>query len=141
MAAIIGGVNYSWGNLNVVLFGNIVIGITKISYKRKQEKTNNYGWGTKPVYRGYGREEYEGSMELYTDEWKKLIASSPSNNPLLLLPSDIQIVFAGSRVLPNKDVLQAIEFTEDGLEAAEGDTKLLITIPIIIGDISRQGAV
>ncbi len=80
-------------------------------------------------------------MELYTDEWKRLIASSPNNNPLLLLPSDIQIVFAGSRVLPNKDVLQAVEFLEDGLEASEGDTKLLITIPLLIGDIFREGAI
>lgn len=137
MAAIIKGVNYSWGNLNVVLFGNIVIGITKISYKRKQEKTNNYGHGNKPVYRGYGRYEYEGSMELYTDEWKQIIAASPNNDPMQILPSDIQIVFAGSRVLPNKDILQAVEFLEDGLDASEGDTKLLITIPIIIGEIVR----
>lgn len=135
--AIINGVNYSWGNLSVVLFGNVVIGITKISYKSKQEKTNNYGHGYQPVSRGYGRYEYEGSMELYVDEWKKIIAASPDNDPLSILPSDIQIVFAGSRVLPNKDVLRAVEFLENPLDASEGDTKLMVTIPLIIGGIDR----
>jgi len=136
--AIINGVNYSWGNLSVVLYGNIVIGITKISFKRRQEKKNNHGWGNKPVYRGYGRYEFEGSMELYTDELKKIIAAAPNGDIMQILPSDIQIVFAGSRVLPTKDVLQAVEFMEDGLDASEGDTKLLVTLPIIIGDVVRS---
>lgn len=138
MAVLINGVNYSWGNLSVVLYGNIVIGITKISYKTKQEKTNNYGWGSKPVSRGYGRYEFEGSIELYVDELKKLIAAAPNGDIRQIAASDVQVVFAGSRVLPTKDVLQAVEFLEDGLDASEGDTKLMVTLPIIIGDIVRS---
>lgn len=135
--AIINGVNYSWGNLNIILLGNLVIGATKLSYKAAQEKANGYGWGYEPVYRGYGRVSYDGSIEMYTDEWKKIIAASPGNDPLKILPSDIQIVFAGSRVLPTKDVLQAVEFLENPLDASEGDTRLLITIPLIIGGLQR----
>ena len=135
--AIINGVNYSWGNLNIILLGNLVIGATKLSYKAMQDKENGYGWGYEPVYRGYGRVSYEGSIELYTDEWKKIIAAAPNNDPLRILPSDIQIVFAGSRVLPTKDVLQAVEFKENPLDASEGDTRLLITIPLVIGGLQR----
>ena len=138
MAALINGVNYSWANLSVVLYGNVVIGITKISYKSKQEKTNNYGWGAKPVSRGYGRYEFEGSIELYVDELKKLIAAAPGGDIRQIAASDVQVVFAGSRVLPTKDVLQAVEFLEDGLDASEGDTKLMVSLPIIIGDIVRS---
>jgi len=136
--ALINGVNYSWGNLAIVLFGNIVVGIKKIDYNAKQEKTNNYGFGNEPVSRGYGRKTYEGSMELYTDEWKRIIASSPNNDPLQINPSDIQIVFAGSRVLPNKDVLRMVEFLENPFTASEGDTALMVTIPLIIGAIDRN---
>mgnify|MGYP000985215095 CR=1 FL=1 len=137
MAVLINGVNYSWGNLSVVLYGNVVIGITKISYKTKQEKTNNYGWGPKPVSRGYGRYEFEGSIELYTDELKKLIAAAPNGDIRQIAAADIQVVFAGSRVLPTKDVLQAVEFMEDPFSAKEGDTKLTVKIPLIIGGIER----
>jgi hypothetical protein len=136
--SLLNGVNYSWGNLAVVLFGNIVVGIKKIEYSAKQEKTNNYGFGQQPVSRGYGRYEYSGSMDLYTDEWKKIIAASPNNDPLQINPSDIQIVFAGSRVLPNKDVLRMVEFLENPFTASEGDTSLMVTIPLIIGAIDRQ---
>ena len=136
--ALINGVNYSWGNLSVVLYGSIVIGITKISYKAVQKKENRYGFGYKPTSRGYGNYEFEGSIELYTDEWKKIISAAPNNDPLQILPSDMQVVFAGLRVLPSKDVIQAMEFLENPFDANQGDTALMITVPIMIGDITRS---
>lgn len=134
---LINGVNYSWGSVTLILFGVPVIGITKISYKRSQKKENNYGWGQDPVSRGYGNKEYEGSLELYTDEWKRIIASSPNRDPTAIPWFDIPVVFGGTRLLPDKDVLRAAEFLEDPLEANQGDTKLLITVPLIIGKIDR----
>lgn len=139
MAALINGINYSWGNLSLVLYNTIVIGITEISWKAKQVKENNYGVGFKPVSRGYGNYEYEGSVTMYLDEWKRIIKASPNNDPLSIAPSDIQVVYAGSRVLPTKDVLKMVEFMEHGLDGKQGDTKLLITIPLCIADITSEG--
>jgi hypothetical protein len=134
---LINGVNYSWGSVTLTLFGVPVIGITKISYKRTQKKENNYGWGQEPISRGYGNKEYEGSIELYTDEWKRIIAASPDRDPTLIPWFDIPVVFGGTRLLPDRDILRAVEFLEDPLEASQGDTKLLVTIPLIIGKIDR----
>ena len=134
---LINGVNYSWSNITMTLFGVPVIGITKIDYKAKQMKENNYGAGSEPVSRGYGRKEYEGSIEIYTDEWKRIIEAAPGRDPLNIAPFDIQVVFAGTKVLPSKDVLKFVEFMENPLTANEGDTKLLVTIPLIIGTIER----
>jgi hypothetical protein len=122
----------------LVLFGVPVVGITKIDYKSKQNKENLYGAGYKPVSRGYGKYEYEGSIEIYTDEWKRIIAASPNRDPLSIAPFDINIVFlAGTRNLPNKDVLKMCEFLENPLSSSEGDTSIKVTIPLIIGDILR----
>ena len=52
MAVLVNGVNYSWGNISVVLFGTPVVGILSIEYKRKQKKENNYGAGFEPISRG-----------------------------------------------------------------------------------------
>ena len=134
---LINGINYSWANISVLPLGIPLNGITKISYKAKQEKTNNHGAGSKPVSRGYGREEYEASIEVYTDEWKRFIAASPEKNPLKIPPFDIPVVFAGDGVLPTTDILLMAEFLEDPLEANEGDTKLLVTIPLIIAGIEH----
>lgn len=134
---LINGINYSWANVTINLFGVPVVGITKIDYKRKQKKENNYGIGAQPVSRGYGNFEYEGSIELYTDEWKRIIAASPNRDPLLIAPFNIQVVYGGTGVTIDKDVLRAVEFMEDPLTASQGDTKLLVSIPLIIGAIER----
>ena len=134
---IINGINYSWSNVSFVLFGVPVVGITKIEYKRKQAKSNNYGAGPNPVSRGYGNYEYEGSIELYTDEWKRIIQSAPGRDPLSIAPFDIEVTFSGRGLTAEKDRLRSCEFMEDPLSANQGDNKLMVTIPLIIAQIDR----
>lgn len=131
------GINYSWQNISAIIAGVPVFGITKIEYKSMQEKTNNYGAGSKPVSRGYGRIEYEGSIEIYLDELKRIIAAAPNRDVLQIPPFDISVVFSGASVPPTTEVLRMCEFLENPMTANEGDTRLLVTIPIIIGDIER----
>ena len=135
---LINGVNYSWANVKLVLFGVPVVGITHIEYKRKQKKENNYGMGTEPVSRGYGNKEYEGKITLYREEWNAIIAAAPSNDPLDIPWFDIQVTFAGSRVQPALDILRACEFSEDPFTVAQGDTKIMVEIPLIIGLIEHK---
>lgn len=134
---LINGINYSWANITLVLFGVPVVGITKIDYKRKQKKENNYGVGAQPVSRGYGNYEYEGSIEIYQDEWKRIIAASPNKDPLTIPPFEIQVVYSGRGIAAEKDILKAVEFMEDNFTANSGDTKLMVTVPLIIGLIER----
>jgi len=134
---LINGVNYSWANIKLVLFGIPVIGITSINYNRKQKKENNYGFGSQPISRGYGNYEYSGDLELYLDEWKNIIAASPIRDPLQIAPFSITVLYGSSAVNAAKDVLRAVEFLEDPFAAKQGDTKLLVKIPLIIGSIDR----
>lgn len=134
---LINGINYSWANISLVLFGVPVVGITKIDYKRKQKKENNYGAGPYPVSRGYGNYEYEGAIELYTDEWKNIIKAAPNRDPLQIGPFDIQVVYSGGGLAAEKDVLRSCEFTEDPFEAKQGEAKLVVNIPLIIAAIER----
>jgi len=135
---LINGVNYSWANVKLILFGVPVVGITKISYKTKQKKENQYGAGYEPVSRGYGNKEYEGSIEIYTDELKNIIASAPNRDLMAIPPFNIQVVFedATGGFLTQDDLLFC-EFTEEGLEASQSDTKLLVSLPLVIGKITR----
>ena len=134
----INGINYSWANITLNLFGNPVFGVTKIKYMRKQKKENNYGFGSDPVSRGYGNKEYDASIDLYMDEWKNIIAASPNRDPFQIAPFDIQVVFGQINGMDSdKDVLRACEFTEDGFDAGQGDTKLIISVPLIVGKIDR----
>jgi len=138
MTPLINGINYSWSGIKVVLFGVPIVGITKISYNAKQKKDNNYGAGSEPVSRGYGNVEYEGSMEIYLDEWKRIIAASPNRNPLAIAPFDIQVLYGSNAINPDqKDVLKSVEFLENPLDVSQGDTKAMVTIPLLIAGIER----
>lgn len=135
---LINGINYSWSGIKLVLFGVPVTGITKISYNTKQKKENNYGHGSEAISRGYGNKEHEGSIEIYLDEWKRIIAASPNRDPLAIAPFDIQVLYGTNAIAPDqKDVLRMVEFLENPLDANQGDTKLMVTIPLIIGTIER----
>lgn len=135
---LINGINYSWANVKVILFGVPVVGITKIEYKTKQKKENQYGAGYEPISRGYGNKEYEGNIEIYSDELKRIIASAPNNDLMQIPPFKIHVLFeSGLGVLVTEDVLSMCEFTEEGLSASQGDTKLLVSLPLVIGQISR----
>jgi hypothetical protein len=114
-----------------------VIGIVAINYKSKQNKKNNMGAGVKPVSRGYGDYDFDGSIELYLETWKSIIDSSPLRDPLRIPPFDIPVTFSGNGVLTTRDVLQAVEFLENPFESKSGDTRLTVKIPLIIGDIVR----
>jgi hypothetical protein len=129
------GVNESWINLSVILFGVPLIGITKLTVTANQAKENNYGMGAEPVSRGYGRKEYSGSMTVYLDEIKKILSASPNRNLLDIPMFDIPLLFASSRTSPYKVVLKAVEFMSNGIDTTEGDTKILTEIPLVIGGI------
>lgn len=135
---LINGISYHWAVIRFVLFGQIVVGITKISFKSKQDKKNNYGMGNKPVSRAYGNYEYEASIEIYQEEWQRVIAAAPMRDPLAIAPFDIQVLYGSNSIAPeNKAILKACEFMENPFEASQGDTKLMATIPLILADIER----
>ena len=135
---LINGINYNWANIKLVLFGVPVIGITKIDYKLKQKKENQYGMGYEPISRGYGNKEYDGSIEIYQDELKRIIASAPLRDLMAIPPFTIHVVFeSADGGFITEDTLLMCEFTEEGLAASQGETSLKVTLPLIIGKIIR----
>lgn len=136
---LINGINYSWGNIRIILFGTIITGVTKISYKTKQKKENNYGFGYEPISRGYGNKEYEASIEIYTDELKRIIAAAPNRAIMEIPPFDIIVQFEdpATGILLTQDTLRMCEFTEEGLDSSQNDSKLLVTLPLVVAAIER----
>ena len=137
LVPLINGINYAWANITTTLFTTPLTGITAISYKRKQKKDNNFGAGVEPVSRGYGNREYEGSLELYYDTWAQIVAQAPNQDPTQIPPFPITVSFGGSQVTSKKETLQMVEFMEDPMESKQGDTKILVKIPLIIAGISK----
>jgi hypothetical protein len=71
------------------------------------------------------------------DEWRRIIAASPSKDPLLIKPFDIQVLFGGSPLKFEQDTLRSCEFLEDPFNSKQGDSKILLKIPLIIAGIDH----
>jgi hypothetical protein len=130
MATLINGVAVTWSQISIGILGAPITGVRSISWSAKQEKTNNYGAGSKPVSRGLGRIEYEGSITFLAEEWRNIIAAAPQNDPLQIPFFDVQILFKDpSSGLLMKCVWKAAEFMESNFDASEGDTMIEIEAP------------
>lgn len=137
---LINGINYSWANIKFNLFGVPLIGITEIEYDRKMAKANNYGYGQDPISRGYGNIENSGSITIYWDEWRRIIAAAPSNDPLFIKPFDIQVLFGSNSLNFKQDTLRSCEFLEDPFTVKQGDSKIMVKLPLIIALIEHTTA-
>lgn len=134
MPCLINGESYAWSHIDFPLFGQVVEGITEISYKKKQEKTNNYGRGNRPVSRGRGKIESEASItvEMKEAEWLKIKSRGSLLN---VKPFHIPVVFSGDGIIMTTHILQFCEFTEIGIETKSGDTTIYVKLPLIVADI------
>lgn len=134
---LINGINYSWVDITVVVFGVPLTQITSIEYKRKREKKNNYGAGPEPVSRGKGNYEYEGSVTLYMDVIQQILATSPGFSILEIPPFSIIVEFSGDGVPLSTHTLDNVEWTEDPLEGKQGDTSLLCKLPFVFAGLNK----
>lgn len=133
----VNGVLHDWESLTIVGPQGTFIGITEISWKSKQEKTNRYGKGGVP--RGVGRKNYEpeASFTVDTDEWDRLTAALGS--PYYRQKFNIVITFEPPDAPPSTVTLVAcrINGVEDG--AKQGDDTIPKKVDLNLQMIKRDG--
>lgn len=134
---LINGQAYSFSLITVNILGTPVVGITAISYKTSQEKVNNYGAGNRPVSRGYGKKECEGSITIDMEELEALIAAAPNRDILDIPPFDIIVTYTPQSGAVVVHTLKNCEFLEDPIEAGDGDTRISVEVPLIISHIVK----
>ncbi len=131
--------NIVWSNVSVTFLNNIWDLTTKISYKRTGNHKPNYAAGQEPVGYGRGNYTYTASIEMYQEQWEEIYALT-AGNPQALNIGNIAITVLPtleSLVSPFTDTLYNCVFLEDDLSTSQGDTKIMITIPLMISGFSR----
>ena len=137
-APLINGVNYAWSNITWMWYGLPLIGIKSINYEAKQKKGLNYGNGVYPISEAVGNYEYDADIEIYADEWAKIIAAAPNGDPLQIPRSDMQIFYGGSRVNQKVDILQMVSFTNDPIAVKQGDTMVSVKLKLSVAGLAHQ---
>lgn len=138
MNTLVNGVNYAWTNLTWMWYSLPLVGIKSISWEKKQKTDLNFGQGIEPISEAIGNNEYTAEIEIYRDEWDKIIAAAPNNDPLQIPRSDMQIVYGGDRVNTHADILKMVKFTNDGMSSKQNDTSIMIKLTLSIAGVQHK---
>lgn len=131
---------YGFTDIQVILQGRPVIGLQGVQFEATQEKTNVHGSGSRPIARARGPVNYSGTIKVLMSELAALQRSQGQNQRLLKIPPfDVIVAFAPSvGDLVTTYRLVYCEFTRWGVDVNQGDTQIVVELPIIIGDIEEN---
>lgn len=137
---------YSWANITLILFGQVVRGVKSIKYNYKQDKKNVYGFGTEPIGRTYGNVEYNAEITLLKDEVNQIMIAAKANGLQKITdiaPFAVPVIYGpnpagGLNPIPqgqSQDTLMYCEFLENPFDGKQNDQEFDITMPMIVGGL------
>ena len=136
-APLVNGIAFDFVQLTPLFLGVPLVSMSSITYEEIQEKINNMGVGNRPVSRGRGAIDASGSMELSMNDIEAIRDVAPSGSLLLLPASDFVLVFGNPQNVQTH-ILKNLEFTNDGVTGAVGDTDLKLTLNFVISNVQYR---
>ena len=136
---------YAWKNLNIIILGRIITGITDVEYTPERNVEAIYGAGDKPQFLGEGNKSYSGSIELLQNEYEALVeeAKKQGGDSVCDLEADIVINYlpkepAQALLKMVTDRVVGAKFTSAGKKLTQGDTHQKISLPFVALDVEHQ---
>lgn len=129
---------YSWAEVSVAMGGRIVTGIQSVEYTKKQEKSLLRGRGNTPHRVLRGNKECEGKIEVWQSEIEAMTRDAKDKD-ILNLNFDLVVSYVpedGGQTVT--DILKSCEFTETKKAIKQGDTNMIVELPIIFLDVKPQ---
>jgi hypothetical protein len=140
---IINNFAHSWGNVVLTINGIVIKDILSVNYQETQTIDNLYGYGRLPISKGAGNVEFQGSISVRMSEVLKLQAAARqagSSTGSILDLDGISIIVS---YIPSEngqfvvvDELQFVNFTQNIRGMNQGDTSIIVELPISIGNIN-----
>lgn len=128
---LINGQAYSYVDITVNINGVIISGITTIEYDETQERTNNYGTGTRPTSRGSGKIEPTCTMSIERGEYNALINASPGHSLLNIPEFDVIVSYTPLNSIPVVDIIKNCRFLKNASGGSEGDTNIISELDLL----------
>jgi len=128
---LINGKAFSAVDISVIIAGLPVASVTSLTATVTQEKTNNAGLSDEPVSRGRGVKAYECSIDLAYKDVQALRNLSPTLS-LIEIPMFEVLVLMDNNVNFARIRVRNAEFTDDGIEVADGDTEVKRTYNLVV---------
>ena len=115
-----------WNNITVRILGRDVVGITKIQYGDDKTVEKHMGAGAYPVGKSSNNYSASGSMDLFEEEVRQLVAALPAGKRLQDIDDfDVVVAFALPGGGVQKDIVHNCSFSDSGKEINQGDGKIV----------------
>lgn len=132
---LVNGIAYSYVDINVLIGGVPLSGISAINYAENAEVANNYGAGRRPVSRGYGKIETEVTMTIDRAELNALIDAAPSKSLLNIPEFDMIVAYVPEGSIPKADTLKNCRFANSPSGGAVDDTSIDSELTLVVSHI------
>lgn len=114
--------------VQLVLYGRTVEGITMISYDDTVEKEAVLGMGKYPLGTSEGQYKAKVELEMYAEELHAILRSAPQGTRLQDIPAtDVPCLYE-FRDRIDKDVIKGFEFTGITKEVKSGDKVIKVKV-------------
>lgn len=126
---------YAWKDMQVVMAGRPVTGITGVSYTTERNLEYNYGAGDRPHSVQKGNKSYPGEITLNQSEAEALIRSAKAQgaDDLTDISFDVVVNYAKSVTDPQvTDILRGCHISSLPKGWQQGDTKMTVTLAMMI---------
>lgn len=136
--SLINGEAHSWSQIDVILLGRVVEGISAITYESSQEKVNNFGRGVKAVSRGRGKKNHTASITLSEAEIVAIEKALPVGKDLSDIAAFPIVVTFNNNGTHTVHKLMSCEFMNRGVDVNTDSTNVERQLDLIVGDINYK---
>lgn len=129
---------YEWADVTVIIGGKDMFGIRGVKWTRKVEREPLHAKGRDPHSIQTGNNTYEGEIKLLQSDVDAIEAAA--GDDILSLNVDVQVSFGDPT---NGDAMKThrllgVRFTEDTLDAKQGDKFFEISVPFVARKIQKN---
>tara|TARA_B100000768_G_C11067942_1_gene285285 strand:- start:52 stop:480 length:429 start_codon:yes stop_codon:yes gene_type:complete len=132
---LVNGVAYAYADIVVSILGAPIAGITSVKYDDKQDIVNNYGAGTFPTSRGFGKYEATCTLTLDRAELGALLSAAPNNRLQDIGEFDITVSYVPVGNAPQTDIIKNCRFSNTPSGGDEGDSMIMSEMEIVTSHI------
>ena len=133
----INGFEYSWEDIQLVVFGKLITGFLGHEYTTEKQHMNVYGRGSDPVAMARGNKQYTGVLRILQSEYEAVQANLPQGKDITdATGTKITTSYAPEGGVITTDVSTNVRFLSIKKGMNQGDGNMVIELPYIAGKIN-----
>lgn len=133
---LVNGKSYENSDIQVVILGVPIIGITAVDYEDTQEMSNIWSSGRFPTSRGYGKYEAKAKITILMEDLESITAVAPNRRLQDIPEFDVNILFIDSQLITRTHTIKNCRFMGNNRKSATGDTSIPVELELIPSHIN-----